>query len=58
MATPTNKMWLKRVLIPLWVLELIILAIFFILACILLGYASSLNDDDTGYYYTLADAYK
>ncbi|KAM0722888.1 hypothetical protein Q7P37_001086 [Cladosporium fusiforme] len=43
MAPP--KMWLKRVLIPLWVVELIIMGIFFILAGILIGAVNSVMDD-------------
>ncbi|KAL1582179.1 hypothetical protein WHR41_09064 [Cladosporium halotolerans] len=53
MANP--KMWLKRVLIPLWTIQLIVLAVFFVLACIVLSYASATSD--SSYYYDYSDAY-
>lgn len=51
MANRSDKMWLKRVLIPFWVLEIIVMGIFFILACILLGVANSISDSNSSYYY-------
>jgi hypothetical protein len=50
-TTSTKKMWRKRFLVPLWVVELIVSGIFFILACIVLSYANDPDIEDTGYSY-------
>lgn len=44
MAAP--KMWLKRALIPLWVVELIVMGIFFVLGCIVISWSSQTDYDD------------
>lgn len=44
----SQKMWKKRVLIPLWVIELIVMGIFFILAAIIVGYTDEYLDRSIG----------
>lgn len=39
-----NKMWKKRYLIPLWVVQLIVLAIYFVLSIV--GMSATENLDD------------
>jgi len=39
-TTTTKTMWRKRALIPIWVVELLVTGIFFILACIVLAWAN------------------
>jgi hypothetical protein len=41
---PTTKMWHKRYLIPLWIVQLIVLAIYFVLACIGLSLVDDAED--------------
>lgn len=41
-----KKMWLKRVLIPLWLIELIVMGIFFVLGCIVLSWTDEVRDYD------------
>jgi hypothetical protein len=48
-TTIAKKMWRKRFLVPLWVVELIVTGIFFILACVVLSYANHPDIEDTGY---------
>jgi hypothetical protein len=49
-TTTAKKMWRKRFLVPLWVVELIVTGIFFILGCVVLSYADHPNIEDTPYY--------
>lgn len=42
--SPNNKMWLKRYLIPIWLVELIVLGIYFILACVGLSAVEDIDD--------------
>lgn len=46
-----NKMWKKRYLIPLWVVQLIVLGIYFVLAIVGMSAAEDLDDylDSPGY---------
>jgi len=39
-----NKMWKKRYLIPLWIVQLIVLAIYFVLSCVGMSAAEDLDD--------------
>jgi hypothetical protein len=48
-TTTAKKMWRKRFLVPLWVVELIVMGIFFILACVVLSYANDPDVEDAGY---------
>jgi hypothetical protein len=41
---PAVKMWRKRFLIPLWLVQLIVLGIYFVLACVGLSLADNYND--------------
>lgn len=50
-TTTAKKMWRKRFLVPLWVVELIVTGIFFILACVVLTYANHPDIERTGYSY-------
>jgi hypothetical protein len=38
---PAIKMWRKRFLIPLWLVQLIVLGIYFVLACVGLSLADN-----------------
>jgi hypothetical protein len=40
----TNKMWKKRYLIPLWIVQLIVLAIYFVLSIVGMSAAEDLDD--------------
>lgn len=48
---PDKKQWRKRYLIPMWLVELIVLAIYFVLAIIGLSFAQEVKDeyDDEDY---------
>jgi len=50
MAT-TKAMWRKRALVPIWIIEILVTGIFFIIACVLLAWANggADNDDIAGY---------
>lgn len=41
---PTNKMWHKRYLIPLWLVQLIVLGIYFILASVGMSAVEDIDD--------------
>jgi uncharacterized protein involved in cysteine biosynthesis len=41
---PAVKMWRKRFLIPLWLVQLIVLGIYFVLSCVGLSLADNYND--------------
>lgn len=41
-----KKMWLKRALIPLWLIEIIVMGIFFVLGCIVLSWTDEVRDYD------------
>lgn len=45
MAPPNNnKMWKKRYLIPLWIVQLIVLGIYFVLSIVGMSAAEDLDD--------------
>lgn len=48
-TTTAKKMWCKRFLVPLWIVELIAAGIYMIAACVVLGYADDPNVEDAGY---------
>jgi hypothetical protein len=57
--SPTTKMWHKRYLIPLWIVQLIVLAIYFVLACIGLSLVDDAEDvlrEDSSYSSSSVDA--
>jgi hypothetical protein len=57
--SPTTKMWHKRYLIPLWIVQLIVLAIYFVLACIGLSLVDDAEDvlrEDSSYSSSSMDA--
>jgi len=45
----TKKIWRKRFLVPLWVVELLATGIFFIVACVVLSYANDPDVEVAGY---------
>lgn len=53
---PDKKQWRKRYLIPMWLVELIVLGIYFVLAIIGLSFAQDVKDnfEDEGYTVRLA----
>jgi hypothetical protein len=56
---PTTKMWHKRYLIPFWIVQLIVLAIYFVLACIGLSLVDDAEDilrEDSSYSSSSVDA--
>jgi hypothetical protein len=46
---PAVKMWRKRFLIPLWLVQIIVLGIYFVLACLGLALYGLYNDSDYNY---------
>lgn len=49
--TTTRTMWRKRALVPIWIVELLVTGIFFIIACVLLAWSNqSDNNDEFGGY--------
>jgi ABC-type uncharacterized transport system permease subunit len=56
-----KQIWLKRVLIPFWVIQLIFLAALFIIACFGLSEVDELDDyygGDSTYYSSFKHAFK
>ena len=41
-----NKMWKKRYLVPLWVVQLIVLGMYFVLSIVGISAAQDLDDND------------
>jgi hypothetical protein len=55
---PAQKMFQKRWLIPLWVVQLIVLGIYFVLACVGMSASDDIDDylDNSGFNSSDSDA--